>query len=112
MTYKFGAILGRNTQLRTGFEFDYYRSKLWKDVYDVITLTQLEINTKKVNKFLNESGLVEYAKEIFQIIEDNFDVELKSLLNNISLSDIRKILIDSGDDPVKTSTSGVYNPHY
>src|SRR3990167_6007419 len=51
--------------------FDYFRSKIWKDIYDIITLSQLEIDAKKVDKFLGESKLAEYKTEIIQIIEDN-----------------------------------------
>ncbi len=112
LVYKLGAILGRNTNLKTGLDINYYRSKLWKDVYDVLTLTQFEIDTKKVDKFLNESGLAEYKNEILQIIEDNFDYELKSLLRDVSLVKIRKILTGSGDDPVITNTKGVHNPRH
>jgi len=92
MTYKFGAILGRNIQLRTGLEFDYYGSKLWKDVYDVISLSRLEMNQKSVNHFLAESGLDEYSNEIMSIIEDNFYEETGSLIKDVSLERIRKTL--------------------
>jgi hypothetical protein len=92
LTYKFGAILGRNIQLRTGLEFDYYRSKLWKDVYDVVSLSGLKINQKSLNSFLAKSGLDEYADEILSVIEDNFDEEIRSLIKGASLEKIRKIL--------------------
>lgn len=92
LTYKLGAILGRNIQLRTGLEFDYYRSKLWKDVYDVVSLSGLTIDQKSVNNFLAKSGLDEYSEEILSVIEDNLDDEIRSLTKNVSLDRIRKTL--------------------
>lgn len=92
LTYKLGAILGRNIELKTGFEFDYYRSKIWKDVYDVLSLSNLKINTKEVNIFLANADLADYTDEILTIIEDNFDDEIRTLLRGSSLENIRKIL--------------------
>jgi len=94
LTYKFGAILGRNIQLKTGLEFDYYRSKLWKDVYDVVSLSHLKIKQKNVDSFLAKSGLDEYAGEIMSVIEDNFDEEVKSSAKESSLQRTRKILME------------------
>ncbi len=112
LVYKLGAIFGRNMELKTGLEFDYYRSKIWKDVYDVICLSKLKINEKSTNTFLAKAGLDEYVGEILTIIEDNFDDELRSLSQEQSLSKIRKILTGSGDDPITTNTRGVYRPTY
>lgn len=92
LAYKLGAVLGRNIQLRTGLEFDYYRSKLWKDVYDIVSLSGLKINQKSVKGFLARSGLDDYAEEILSVIEDNFDEEVRSLIKDASLERIRKIL--------------------
>ncbi len=92
LTYKLGAILGRNLQLKTGLEFEYYKSKIWKDIYDVLSLSKLEIDSKKVRKFFIESGLDKYIDEILQIIEDNSDEEIKSLIRGTSVSKIREIL--------------------
>ena len=92
MTYKLGAILGRNLQLRTGLEFDYYRSKLWKDVYDVVSLSNLKINQKNINSFLAKSGLDEYKDEILAVIDDNFDDEIRSLIKDASLDRIIELL--------------------
>jgi len=93
LVYKIGAILGRSTLMKTGLDVNYYRSKIWKDIYDIITLSQLEIDAKKVDKFLGESKLAEYKTEIIQIIEDNYDGELKTLLKDADLSDIKNILM-------------------
>ena len=93
LVYKLGAILGRSIQLRTGLEFRYYKSKLWKDVYDVVSLSKLEVGLEKVNTLLSESKLSGYKQEILTAIEDNFDDEIRSLLKDASLADIRKILV-------------------
>lgn len=97
LTYKFGAILGRSIQLKTGLEFDYYRSKIWKDVYDVISLSKLEISAKNANSFLAKAGLYDYTGEILTIIEDNFNDEIRSLIKDASLAKIRKILTGNND---------------
>jgi hypothetical protein len=95
MTYKLGAILGRNLQLRTGLEFDYYRSKLWKDVFDVISLSGLEISQKSLNAFLARSGLDDYKDEILAVIQDNFDEEMCSSIKDASIERIGKLLAGS-----------------
>lgn len=92
LVYKLGAVLGRNTYVRAGIDINYYKSKLWKDVQDVISLSMLNIDSKKFNKFMIESGLSKYKEEIIQIIEDNFDDEIKSLLKEDSISKIKTIL--------------------
>jgi hypothetical protein len=92
LVYKLGAILGRNTYVRAGIDINYYKSKLWKDVHDVISLSKLDMNSEKFNKFMIESGLSKYKGEILQIIEDNFDNELKSLLKEDSIKRIKIIL--------------------
>lgn len=92
LTYKLGAILGRSYNLRTGFDFDYYKSKLWKDVYDVLSLSQLKIDSIKVRGFLKESNLAVYNSEILAAIGDNFNAETKALLSNSSLENIAEML--------------------
>ncbi len=92
LAYKIGAILGRSDIMKTGLEFDYYRSKVWKDVYDVISLSALEIDNTKVRKFLIESKLIEYRHEIMQIIVDNFNDEMQGMLKDADLTRIKKIL--------------------
>jgi hypothetical protein len=92
LTYKLGAIFGRNIELKTGFEFDYYKSKIWKDVYDVVSLSSLKVDPRRVNKFLADAHLAAYKDEILTIMEDNFDEEMRALLNGNTLSNIRKIL--------------------
>lgn len=92
LVYKLGAILGRNLYLKTGIDINYYRSKIWKDVFDVVSLSKLEIDQKKLNSFMKDSGLSQYKEEILQIIEDNFDDEIKSLMQNASLERIKKHL--------------------
>lgn len=92
LVYKLGAVLGRNINLKTGIDFDYYKSKLWKDVFDVLSLSPMKINSNKLNKFLKESGLSAYKNEILQIIEDNFDEEITSLLRGSSLVKLKRIL--------------------
>lgn len=90
--YKLGAILGRTSNLRTGLDIAYYRSKLWKDVYDIATLSRLKIDSKKLNKFLTDSNLADYKDDILQAIEDNFDQDIKSLVPDVSLLNIKKVL--------------------
>ncbi|MDO8554538.1 MAG: hypothetical protein Q7S22_07050 [Candidatus Micrarchaeota archaeon] len=92
IVYKLGAVLGRNINLKTGLDFDYYKSKLWKDVYDIVSLSQLKVDSEKVNSFLKDSGLDLYKDEILQIMEDNFDDESRSLLKNNSLDKIKGLL--------------------
>jgi hypothetical protein len=110
LTYKLGAVFGRNIQLRTGIETAYYRSKLWKDVYDIVSLAELGIDAGKVEKFLSESGLGEHKGEIMQVIEDNYNEEIGSLLKGASLAKIRKVLTGSEDDSLTTKTRGVFKP--
>lgn len=97
LTYKLGAILGRNINLRTGLDTNYYRSKLWKDVYDVISLSKFEMNAGTLHNFLTRSKLYDYRSEIMTAIEDNYDDEIRSLLNDTSLIKIRKLLGADGD---------------
>lgn len=92
LLYKFGAILGRNLYLKTGIDISYYRSKIWKDVLDVFSLSKLEIDQKKLNSFMKESGLSKYRGEVLQIIEDNFDDEIRSIVQDASLERIKKVL--------------------
>ncbi|OIO21205.1 hypothetical protein COV61_04340 [Candidatus Micrarchaeota archaeon CG11_big_fil_rev_8_21_14_0_20_47_5] len=92
LTYKLGAVLGRSILLKTSPEFDYYRSKLWKDVYDAASLAGLKIEQKTVWGFLGQTGLKKYAKEIMQIIEANFDEEAKSLAGEEGFLKIRGML--------------------
>ncbi len=96
LIYKLGAALGRSDILKTGLDFDYYRSKVWKDVYDVLSLAEIELDANVVRKFLKESGLDDYKEEILQIIEDNFDDEMKGLLKNATLGKIRMVLTGDG----------------
>jgi len=90
--YKLGAVLGRNIKLKTGLDFDYYRSKLWKDVYDVLSLAKLKMESKEIEKFMVGSGLMDSKDEILQIIEDNFDDEIKMSAGVESLAGIKKII--------------------
>jgi len=115
LSYKLGAILGRNEQLRQASDpgqVQHFRSKVWKDVYDAISLSQFEVDQKKIEGFLAESGMDKYREEIMQIIEDNYDAEIEGLLSGIPISKIRKIVTGSGDNPITTKTPGVYNPRY
>lgn len=89
LTYKLGAILGRNTFLKTGIDFNYYKSKIWKDVYDVLSLSKMKFDENKLSKFMKESKLENYKDEIIQIIEDNFDVEIKDSLKDVFVNDIK-----------------------
>jgi len=92
LAYKFGAVFGRNLNLKTGLDFDYYRSKIWKDVHDIAGLSKLEIDEKKVVGFLKESGLDAHREEIAQIIEDNYNDETRSLVKDADMGKIRRIL--------------------
>lgn len=70
LVYKMGAALGRNNMLRSavGEEAVYLRSKLWKDVYDILSLFQKELESEKLVHFLKESRLIEYLEEINAIV--------------------------------------------
>jgi len=92
LVYKLGAALGRNDIMKSGIDFDYYRSKVWKDVYDIVSLSEKEMKAETARKFLKESGLETYKSEILQIISDNFDAEMKGLLKDAALDRIGKIL--------------------
>ena len=93
VVYKLGAILGRNDYIKAGDRVAHYRAKIWKDVYDVMNLCALELDAGKVRKFLKESGLDEFAADILQIMEDNFNDETRSLMPGASLDKIRNILL-------------------
>ncbi len=112
MAYKLGAVFGRNIELRTGIDTTYYRSKLWKDVHDIVSLTGLEMDAGKVEKFLSESGLSEHKGEIMHAIEDNYDDEARNSLSGASLAKIRKILTGSEDDTLTTRTRGAFRPRF
>ena len=92
LAYKIGAVVGRSLEMRTGIDFAYYRSKVWKDVYDVVSLSSLEIDEHRFRKFLSESNLDSHRHEIIQIIEDNFTDETRSLLKGLDLGRIREVL--------------------
>ena len=116
MAYKLGAVLGRQEQLRQQTEpaqVQYFRSKVWKDVYDSISLSKFDLDLKKLNGFLEESGLDKYRQEIMEIIDDNYqDGEIQGMLSGVSYSRIRKIVTGSGDNPLTTKTPGTHNPRY
>jgi len=112
LTYKLGAVFGRNISLRTGLDFEYYRSKIWKDIYDIAGLSRLEIDEKKVAGFLKESGLDAHKEDMMGIIGDNFTDETQNLVKDAQMAKIRKILTGSGDNPITTKTPGVYNPRF
>ncbi len=112
LAYKFGAVFGRNINLKTGLETAYYQSKIWKDIYDVAGLSRLEIDGKKVGKFLKESGLEAHTGEIMQIIDDHYTDETRNLVKDSDMAKIRKILTGSGGNPITTKTPGVYNPRF
>ena len=97
LVYKLGAILGRNEYVKAGVQVDYYASKIWKDVYDVLSLSALEVDATKFGKFFHESKLDKYKDEIMEIIEDNFNDEMKSMLKGADLSRIREILAGRRD---------------
>lgn len=114
LSYKLGAVLGRNEQLRLESDpgqIQYFRSKVWKDVYDVISLSKLDVDRKRVDGFLAESGMDKYREEIMQNIDDNYDTEMRGLLSEVPISRIRKI-VAGGDNPITTKTPGVFNPKY
>ncbi|MCL6088742.1 MAG: hypothetical protein M1530_01090 [Candidatus Marsarchaeota archaeon] len=110
LVYKLGAILGRNDCLKAGQRVEYYRSKIWKDVVDVIGLSALKLDAAKVREFLKLSGLDEFSGDIMQIMEDNFTEETQRALPGASLEGIRKILAGRGDDPIKSTTPRVFKP--
>ncbi len=71
LTYKIGAVVGRASKLSTAVDEDamYYQSKLWKDVYDVLTLFGKDANIEKLAAFLVSCGLgVHFAREAQSII--------------------------------------------
>jgi hypothetical protein len=90
--YKLGAILGRNDIMKTGLDFHYYRSKVWKDVYDSLSLLEYLKNNDIVLKFLEESKLALYSEEIMQIINDNYDSQMQGILPNIDLNKFKKFM--------------------
>jgi|GEM_PF-931039 len=112
LTYKLGAVFGRNINIKTGLDFDYYRSKIWKDVHDIAGLSRLEIDGKKVAGFLKESGLDAHKEEIAGIIDDNYTEETRNLVKGADMEKIRKILTGSGGNPITTKTPGRYNPRF
>ena len=112
MVYKLGAILGRNDYVRAGNRVAHYRAKIWKDVYDVMSLSALELDAGKVRRFLKESKLDGYSDEIMQVIEDNFNDETRGMLKDADLERIRKILSGGKGNAITTETPGVFGPRY
>lgn len=116
MAYKLGAVLGRQEQLRQQTEpaqVQYFRSKVWKDVYDSISLSKFDLDLKRLNGFLEESGLDKYRQEMIEIIDDYYqDGEIRALLADIQYPRIRKLVTGSGDTSLTTKTPGTHNPRY
>lgn len=112
LTYKLGAVFGRNSNIMTGLNVDYYRSKIWKDVYDIACLSRLEIDEEKLIDFLKKSGLTTHKENIGQLLDDYYDDETKRLVNDADMEKIKKILKGNGDNPITTKTPGRYNPRF
>ena len=74
-------------------QLQYFRSKVWKDVYDAVSLSKFEIDLKKIGVFFNESGMDKYRDEIAQIIDDNYDAEMRGLLSEVPISRIKMIVV-------------------
>ena len=70
LTYKMGAILGRSNLLSDamGERAAYLRSKVWKDVYDVLSLFQKDVSSEKLAHFLKGSHLDKYLAGINTIV--------------------------------------------
>lgn len=95
LSYKIGAILGRNELLRQESDqaqLQYFRSKVWKDVYDAVSLSKFDVDLKKIGGFFDESGMGKYREEIMQIIGDNYDAEMRGLLREVPIFRITRIV--------------------
>lgn len=70
LAYKMGAILGRSNLLGAamGERAAYLRSKVWKDAYDVLSLSQKDVSSEKLVHFLKDSHLDKYFAEINTIV--------------------------------------------
>lgn len=71
ITYKMGAAVGRSNALRSavGEEAVYMRSKVWKDVYDILSLFQKNTDLGKLTRFLKQSKLNEHLEEANNIVK-------------------------------------------
>lgn len=92
LTYKLGAVFGRYSNIMTGLNVDYYRSKIWKDVYDIACLSRFGIDEEKLTDFLKKSRLATHKESIGQLLDDYYDDETKSLVNGADMGKIKKIL--------------------
>ena len=92
IVYKLGAILGRNDYIRAGNRVAHYQAKIWKDVYDVLSLCSLDVDARKVRSFMKTSGLGEFSADILRIMEANFNDETKDMMQGESITRVRKIL--------------------
>ena len=95
ISYKIGAILGRNELLRQESDpaqLQYFRSKVWKDVYDAASLSKFDVDLGKIGGFFAESGMDKYRGEIMQVIDDNYDAEMQGLLSEVPISRIKMIV--------------------
>jgi len=95
ISYKIGAILGRNELLRQESDpaqLQYFRSKVWKDVYDAVSLSKFDVDLKKIGGFFDESGMGKFRGEVMQIIDDNYDAEMQGMLREVPITRIRMIV--------------------
>ncbi len=70
LTYKMGAILGRSNLLggAMGERAAYLRSKVWKDAFDILSLSQKDVSSEKLAHFLKGSHLDKYLAGIDTIV--------------------------------------------
>lgn len=70
LTYKIGATLGRRETLKTARETDYLKSKIWKDLYDVASLTKtFKDKINRTQEFLYKSGIDKHMKDFIEMLE-------------------------------------------
>ncbi|KXA96199.1 hypothetical protein AKJ39_04935 [candidate division MSBL1 archaeon SCGC-AAA259J03] len=75
LTYKIGAALGRRETLKTARETDYLQSKIWKDLYDVASLTKtFKDKIERIQKFLDKSGIDKHIEDFVEILEARDDI--------------------------------------
>lgn len=73
--YKIGAALGRRETLKTARETDYLESKMWKDLYDVASLTKtFQDKIKRIQEFLDKSGIDKHIEDFIEMLEARDDI--------------------------------------
>jgi len=78
LTYKLGAVLGRLEALKTLRETAYTRAKIWKDLEDIKSLVNLDLD-KSLKTFLKRAGIRRHLPLVYERLPAQTTEKLKDL---------------------------------